>query len=326
MTAGLLCLSGGANAQESSTSRSAFESLPLGRPAIYGYVTDQGGHAVANATVEVYLQSDFRTDYDVTDAEGFFAIVLPRSSDLWEVRVKADGYFGYSSNVPVSKRERIDVMLRRSLQAAEPAPDETRERHKSRKLMEAGLNLCRSGKRAEGIAKLREAIAVEPEYCAAHNNLAVQLRIGGNLPEAEAELRAAVRIEPLDYYSHFNLGALLYETGRYHEAAPALEGAVFADPTSAEAVALLGRTYLALGRGDLAIQNLNQAQQLYGGRSDLQLEISDAQILRKDLRAALAAKESWLTRHGADPRSEHVRATVAALKDRLAAAPPLATP
>lgn len=309
----------GAVAQENRSSPSNFTNLPSSVPAVYGYVTDPEGKPVQQARVEIYLRSEFRADYAVTDNNGFYIIVVPERSDFWEVRVHADGFLTASTQVGVFRRERVDFALRPDPRAWDRPTIESRERTKARKTMQEGLTLARQGKRDEALGLLREAVKIDPDYAAAHNNLAVNLRLVGELAEAEQQLRSAIEIKPLDYHANFNLGALLYDTGRPHEAVPSLLNAVIADPTSPVAEAMLGRAYLALGLAKQALEHLEEAQDMGGDDIDLVLEISDAYVVAGQLAKALKVKSRWLANHADDPRAERVAATVATLEARMSA-------
>jgi len=308
----------GVRAQENRTSTSNYGNLPSSVPAVYGYVTDPEGKAVAQARVEIYLRSEFRADYAVTDSDGFFIIVVPERSDFWEVRVHADGFLSASTQVGVYRRERVDFALRPDPRAWERAPIESRERTRARKTMQNGLELARAGDRDAALAQLREAVVIDPEYAAARNNLAVNLRLVGELAEAEEQLRAAIELSFIDYHANFNLGALLYDTGRPHEAVPLLQNAVIADPTSPMAEAMLGRAYLALGLAGQALEHFEEALRLGGKEIDLALEISDAHVIAGNLEKALKVKSAWLASHAGDPRAARVAATVATLEARVA--------
>lgn len=307
----------GAVAQENRSSPSNYTNLPSSVPAVYGYITDPEGKPVSQARVEIYLRSAFRADYAVTDSSGFYIIVIPERSDFWEVRVQADGFLTASTQVGVFRRERVDFTLRPDPRAWDRPTIESRERTKARKSMQQGLALAREGKRDEALAMLRQAVTLDPDYAAAHNNLAVNLRLIGELAEAEQQLRTAIDIAPLDYHANFNLGALLYDTGRPHEAVPILLNAVIADPTSPMAEAMLGRAYLALGLAKQAIQHLEEAEQMGGKEFDLALELSDAYVVAGQLSKALKVKTQWLAQHANDPRAVRVAATVATLEARM---------
>lgn len=312
-----LLVAGVAVGQENTSSWGFVNNLPPGRPAIYGYVTTVDGKPIANATVEAYLNSEFRADYAVTDPQGFYALALPQRSEVWEIRVKADGFLPWSTRTGILAKERLDIVLRRDPRPAPEAQAETKQRRKARKLMQEGLAAARSGETDKAVELLRQAVATDPRYAAAANNLGVQLRLAGKLAEAETAFRQALEADSFDFYSRFNLAALLYETGRYHEAVPMAEQAVLADPTSAVAEALLGRSLLALGLGAKALEHFQRAQILAHNQMDLELEISDAYALAGRLPEALASKKAWLATHSQDPRAAHVQASVAKLEARL---------
>lgn len=306
-----------AGAQENPTSPSNYDSLGWDVPAVYGYVTGTDGKPIEQAKVEIYLNSAFRTDYAVTDRNGFYFIAVPQVSDFWEVKASADGYYSSSTSLGIYRRERSDFTLRPDPNAQPQEPLESRDRRKARKTMAEGLELARKGDREGAIAKLEEATKIDPAYEPAFNNLGVNLRLAGRLQEAETVFRQAVELNPVDYYAHFNLGTLLFDTHRPHEAAPMLERAILADPTSPMAEAMLGRSYLELGLAKRALEHLETAQKLADGKLDMTLEISDAYVLSGDLAKALQTKEAWLSSHKSDPRAEQVHATVAALQKKL---------
>jgi len=99
----------------------------------------------------------------------------------------------------------------------------------------AGLHLraaelIEAGRAAQAEPLLRQAIAVEPDYAAAHNDLGVLLSRSGRLGEALRELRRAVELEPSAARYHNALGVALARSGRMSEAAQAFEAALALDP------------------------------------------------------------------------------------------------
>ncbi|MFN3413831.1 MAG: tetratricopeptide repeat protein, partial [Thermoanaerobaculum sp.] len=316
-----LFLAGGTLAQENTSSWGFVNNLPPGRPAIFGYVTTVDGQPISNAMVEAYLNSEFRSDYAVTDSQGFYALALPQRSEVWEIRVRAEGFLPWSIRTGILAKERLDIVLRKDPRPATELKPESKQRRQARTLMQEGLEAAHKGQRDKALALLRQAVATDPRYAPALNNLGVQLRLAGDLEAAEGAFRQALEAEHFDYYSRFNLAALLYDTGRYHEAAPMAEQAVLADPTSPAAEALLGKSLLALGQGQKALEHFQRAQALSRSQMDLELEISDAYALSGRLSEALAAKKSWLSKHENDPRATHVQASVARLEAKLSAEP-----
>jgi tetratricopeptide (TPR) repeat protein len=304
-------------AQEGSVPPSAYETMPLDAPAVYGYVTDAHHKPIEGARVEILLDSSFSVNYALTDQRGFYAIIIPEVSDFYEVRVSADGFYPQSEETPVRSRERMDFALVPDQRPREEREMRSPRRLKADKTMREGLKLAEEGKQDEAIARLRQATELDPSYVAAHNNLGVSLRRGGDVVGAEEQFRRALELNHLDYYANFNLGALLYAAGRFHEAPPALEYAVLADPTSAPAEAMLGRSYLAIGLAKRALQHLQEAQRMAGKGMDLSLEISKAYVETGDLESALQVREKWLSNHSDDPRAQRVEATVGAIQERL---------
>src|SRR4030095_13256286 len=62
------------------------------------------------------------------------------------------------------------------------------------------------GNELESIAALKRAIAVYPNYLAAHNDLGAQLLERGDFAEAENQLQAAIKIDPKAFNPQLNLG------------------------------------------------------------------------------------------------------------------------
>ena len=98
--------------------------------------------------------------------------------------------------------------------------------------------------RAEGIAAVKRALAMAPNFAPAHATLA--LIEGEGAPEAEARLRRSVALDP-SYSEAWNwLGNALTFQARYREAEAAYERAVALDPLLAPAVGNLTMTAVEL--------------------------------------------------------------------------------
>jgi tetratricopeptide (TPR) repeat protein len=86
--------------------------------------------------------------------------------------------------------------------------------------------LAKKKRHIEAIARYREAVAIDPQYFQAWNNLALQLKATGNMDEAEQVLRRLVQSNPEHVLVFANLTSLLSDQKRYADAeAVARQGA-----------------------------------------------------------------------------------------------------
>jgi arylsulfatase A-like enzyme/Flp pilus assembly protein TadD len=95
--------------------------------------------------------------------------------------------------------------------------------------------LIEAGRAAEAEPLLRQAIAADPSYAPAHNDLGVLLSRSGRLEEALAELRAANQLDQQSTRYRNSLGVALARGGRLHEAAQAFREALALDPQNQDA-------------------------------------------------------------------------------------------
>ncbi|MDX1434924.1 MAG: tetratricopeptide repeat protein, partial [Gammaproteobacteria bacterium] len=140
-------------------------------------------------------------------------------------------------------REALDIC--RALLAAEPD--------------DAGLlNLCavasfHVGDEAGALALLGRAIAAEPEFADAHNNLGNVHKAAGRLLEAEHAYRRAIATAPDHFDGYFNLGIVLDAMGRTREAHEVNARACALEPRYAPAHLNAGNVLKTLGRHDEAL-------------------------------------------------------------------------
>ena len=87
-------------------------------------------------------------------------------------------------------------------------------------------NACHHlGRQDEQIRHLRQAVALDPEFAAAHRNLGALYLQRGEHSLAEEALRRALKLEPDVAIAHYNLGVLYMHTGRRELARTAFEAA-----------------------------------------------------------------------------------------------------
>ena len=80
-----------------------------------------------------------------------------------------------------------------------------------------GNTLQDLGRLDEAEISYKKAIALEPYYTEAHNNLGLVLKELGRLDEAETSYKVAIALSPEHFEAHNNLGKLLMQTGRYKD-------------------------------------------------------------------------------------------------------------
>ncbi len=96
-----------------------------------------------------------------------------------------------------------------------------------------GAEFLKQGRLDEAIAEFQRAVEVDPNYTAAHFNLAYTYERRERIDDAIAQYRKALQLEPGNVLGHNNLGVLLDKKGLYDEAIAAFEQALKIDPSNA---------------------------------------------------------------------------------------------
>jgi tetratricopeptide (TPR) repeat protein len=111
-----------------------------------------------------------------------------------------------------------------------------------------GIAAASEGEADEAIAWFLEAVALKPDFAAAHANLGMLLLATKRHADAEPHLRTAVALMPPDAALRNALGVAQEALQRHGDAEQAYRGALQADPGLAEAHANLGNCLRRLGR------------------------------------------------------------------------------
>jgi protein O-GlcNAc transferase len=111
----------------------------------------------------------------------------------------------------------------------------SRNPRSSRLLMREGEMLRDVGQVDAGLARLREAVHVDPAHAAAWNALGMTLGGQNRLNEAEQAFRTAIERDATDHRYFFNLGLALRRQGRSAEGRPYFERALELEPGFAPA-------------------------------------------------------------------------------------------
>ncbi len=155
-----------------------------------------------------------------------------------------------------------------------------------------------SGRPAEALRQVRQAIASRPHSADCHNLHGVVSIALERHEEACAALRKAIDCEPTFADAHNNLGAALEPLGRFEEADTAYRHALTIQPDYAQAYNNLGRVMLALGQPVEAEEAYRQAFLLDSGLADARVGLAVAQQRQGAVAAAETTIEDALT---ADP-------------------------
>jgi Flp pilus assembly protein TadD len=133
------------------------------------------------------------------------------------------------------------------------APKEAREAY------DGAMNALRTGRAEEAVTKLRNALAIYPDYFRALNDLGVLLMKLNRLEEAAEALERAMKVAPRVYYARLNLGVVRTRQGRYKEAISLLEALHKQNPTLTEVRVPLADALMAVDRLDAAEAHLRAA-------------------------------------------------------------------
>ncbi|HTT19802.1 MAG TPA: sulfotransferase [Candidatus Sulfotelmatobacter sp.] len=120
-------------------------------------------------------------------------------------------------------------------------------------LLALATNLLRSGRPADAIAPLRDAVRLQPFDPIIQHDLGLACLEAGNVPEAIAALQWAVSCNPRYADAHFRLGIALEKVGDIGGAIVAYDRATELLPSLAEAWFRAGALVYTLGHRDEAI-------------------------------------------------------------------------
>jgi superkiller protein 3 len=112
------------------------------------------------------------------------------------------------------------------------------------------------------ITCFRRSRTIIPKDARAHYNLGFALTRSGRLADALAPLQEAIKLNPAQPNAHFTLGAALFKQGRPDEAIAAYREAIRLKPDHFAAHNILGRAFEQKGRLDEAIAAYREAVRL----------------------------------------------------------------
>ncbi|MGL5058469.1 MAG: tetratricopeptide repeat protein [Microcoleus sp.] len=171
------------------------------------------------------------------------------------------------------------------------SPSPLRVSEEAEEALRAGRDLQDRNQLQGAIECYARAIAIAPNYAAAHSNLGVVKQRLGLLSEAIAHYRQALAIEPDLAETASNLGSALAETGDSAGAIAAYQRALELNPNCAEALVNLGVSQEASGLFAEAISSYQQAIQINPDCAVAYLNLAIAVEEHSDREAAIAHYE-----------------------------------
>jgi tetratricopeptide (TPR) repeat protein len=119
-----------------------------------------------------------------------------------------------------------------------------------------------TGRHAEAIEELNQALMYRPNYDDARRQLGQSLARLGRTDDAVAEFEKAIALRPTAWVTYSSLGTVLFAAARYDEAIKALTTATELQPDNNIGFQQLGTVYQAVGRDAEAIQSYRRALEL----------------------------------------------------------------
>src|SRR5262245_11828037 len=243
--------------------------------SLSGHISDDQRRPVADLRVELLNEVDDVIQTVRTNAAGLF--IFRRLSDgSFQVRVQTAGtdYISQTKRVELTRPhgfgaafEEIDfILITKKTTAATTKPDVIFVQdvpEEARKLFQRASQLIeKSNKRQEGLAALRSALQIYPQYFDALELLGTEQVKGSKYDEAIPVLTRALEINSRAYPSCFALGVAQYHLKQLQPAIESFRRAVFLNERSINANLWLGITLRQTSRPDEAEAYLRRADQL----------------------------------------------------------------
>lgn len=157
----------------------------------------------------------------------------------------------------------------------------------------AAVSLAK-GKDEEGLARLRRAVEIYPDFFAAHMLTAAAHTKAGRLADAESSLERAAKIDERSTAALVSLGEVRRRLKKHAEAEEALAAALKLDEASWQAHLALGRLYLDTDRARRAAPHIGRALQLKPDFPDSHLFAGNLLLKLNEPARALAEYEEYL--------------------------------
>ena len=156
-----------------------------------------------------------------------------------------------------------EQMATAQLAPKQPVPDSGDPlKVKAVEFYNAGVDAYDEGEIGQALGHWLDAVKLDPNDAAAHNNLGGALYNKGEFDAAMEHLNAALRIDPDDAITHYNFGVAMQAKGELDAAIEHYNAALRIDPDSAKAHSNLSVALAAKGELDRAIEHCNAARRI----------------------------------------------------------------
>jgi Flp pilus assembly protein TadD len=224
-------------------------------------------------------------------------------------KILADQHIGHTSRIPAAPRSaNMDAAALAAAQALGQAqPDYARVYNR------LGTELLKQDKLTEAAAQFKQAIAANPSYAGAYNNLGIVYERLGR-PDAQAEFERAIQLQPDFTHAHFNLGRFLIRAGRDSEAAKVLQRTIQIDPNHVGALNMLGTVFGRQQRFAEAQALLERAVRCDPNHAEARSNLGAAYAGQGRLREAVTQFEAALS---IDPTDAQARENLKRVKSAM---------
>jgi len=221
-----------------------------------------------------------------------------------EQRLRALGYVGGGSAKNLEERPRRD-------------PKDTIGLYN---LLQLAGSDSEAGRYDEAVAKVREALAADPEIIEAHSRLGnIQTKAGRHADAIQAYQRA-LALDPEHLLSTYNLALAYRAAGRLDEAIVGFERTQSLDPRSGRAHFQLGDIYMQRGQPQQALEVLQRGLTLEVDRAPFLVKLGEAHLELQQVDAAEKALQEAVALRPDVPRGQYNLALVQEQRGNVGAA------
>lgn len=182
----------------------------------------------------------------------------------------------------------------------------------ARKEYREAVKLIGKGRRQEAVTRLKQAVAIYPDFFIARNDLGAQHLKLNQLDEADEQFRLVLEKHPKYFNSRFNLGLVMIERKNYPEAINQLNQAISLDSSRPVAQLWLGVALLEINELPGAERALSKALIMGGGDFTMaHYYLAQVYLRRGDSAEAERALNAYLE---VAPKGEYAEQSRALLK------------